>query len=67
MRLSDSGAAMRVLKIDEASYPAVVRRFGSSQLPACGLVRQGVALGRQQGLPEGDDIVGALLEVARVL
>lgn len=61
------GAAIRVLKIDEASHPAVVRSFGPSQLPACVLVRQGVELWRQQGLPEGDAIVGALLEVARVL
>ena len=61
------GAAIRVLKIDEASHPAVVRSFGPPQLPACVLVRQGVELWRQQGLPEDESSVMTLLEVARTL
>ena len=40
------GAAVRVLAIDEASHPAVVRSFGPPALPACVLVRQGVELWR---------------------
>lgn len=59
------GATIRVLKIDEASHPAVVRSFGLPALPACVLVRQGVELWRQQGLPEDDTIIAGLLEVAR--
>ena len=61
------GAAIRVLKIDEASHPAVVRSFGPPQLPACVLVRQGVELWRLQGLPEDESIVSTLLEVARTV
>lgn len=61
------GTAIRVLKIDEASHPAVVRSFGPPQLPACVLVRQGVELWRLQGLPEDESIVSALLEVARTI
>jgi hypothetical protein len=60
------GPAIRVLKIDEATHPAVVRSFGTPQLPACVLVRQGVELWRQQGLPEDDAMVATLLETARV-
>ena len=47
------GPDIRVLKVDEASHPAVVRSFGTPELPACVLVRQGVELWRQQGLPDG--------------
>lgn len=61
------GPGIRVLKIDEASHPAVVRSFGPPQLPACVLVRQGVELWRSQGLPEDEAIVETLLEVARTL
>lgn len=57
------GPAVRVLKIDEATHPAVVRSFGKPELPACVLVRQGVELWRQQGLPE-DGAVATLLAVA---
>ena len=60
------GAAIRVLRIDAASHPAVVRSFGPPQLPACVLVRQGVELWRSQGLPEDEAVVAALLEVARL-
>ena len=55
---------VRVLRIDEASHPAVVRSFGTPQLPACVLVRRGVELWRQQGLP-ADVAVATLLEVAQ--
>ena len=60
------GPAIRVLKIDEASHPAVVRSFGPPQLPACVLVRQGVELWRSQGLPDDEAMVEFLLEVARL-
>lgn len=48
------GPTVRVLKIDEASHPAVVHSFGTTTLPACVLVRQGVELWRHQGLPESE-------------
>jgi fructose-1,6-bisphosphatase/inositol monophosphatase family enzyme len=54
------GAAVRVLAIDEASHPAVVRSFGAPALPACVLVRQGVELWRQPGLPAADAVAGLL-------
>ncbi|GAA4356439.1 hypothetical protein GCM10023185_20220 [Hymenobacter saemangeumensis] len=55
------GASIRVLKIDEASHPAVVSSFQATELPAFVLVRRGVELWRQQGLPEGEAIVPLLL------
>lgn len=55
---------VRVLRVDEASHPAVVHSFGTPELPACVLVRQGVELWRQQGLPD-DESTAALLAVAR--
>ena len=55
--------AVRVLKIDEASYPAIVRSFAPAQLPTWVLMRRGVELGRQPGLPTADE-VGALLAPA---
>jgi hypothetical protein len=58
------GSAVRVLKIDEATHPAVVHSFGPPELPACVLVRQGVELWRQQGLPD-EAGVNILLEAAR--
>lgn len=59
------GPAIRVLRVDEASHPAVVRSFGTPTLPACVLVRQGVELWRQQGLP--DDVgTAALLKAANM-
>ncbi|MBD2767925.1 thioredoxin [Hymenobacter sp. BT664] len=58
------GSAVRVLKIDEATHPAVVQSFDSPELPACVLVRQGVELWRQQGLPDEAD-VNTLLEAAQ--
>ncbi|WP_185282454.1 thioredoxin [Hymenobacter sp. NBH84] len=54
--------AIRVLKIDEATHPAVVHSFHAQQLPACVLVRQGVELWRQQGLPDAENEVALLFE-----
>ncbi|WP_207218357.1 YbbN family protein [Hymenobacter persicinus] len=55
------GAAIQVLKIDQATHPAVVSSFHAPGLPACVLVRQGTELWRQQGLPEADELVPLLL------
>ena len=57
---SQLGEAVRVLVISEASHPAVVRSFRATELPSFVLMRQGVELWRQRGLPEGDAI-GVLL------
>ena len=54
------GATVRVLAIEEATHPAVVRSFGPPALPACVLVRQGVELWRQPGLPDADAVAGLL-------
>lgn len=54
------GTAVRVLAIEEATHPAVVRSFGPTALPACVLVRQGVELWRQPGLPNADAVAGLL-------
>jgi hypothetical protein len=54
------GPAVRVLAIDEASHPAVVRSFGTPKLPACVLMRQGVELWRQQGLPCPEELLATL-------
>jgi hypothetical protein len=54
------GTAVRVLAIDEASHPAVVRSFREPTLPACILVRQGVELRRQLGLPDASTVAGWL-------
>jgi len=55
------GSAVRVLKVDAATHPAVVRSFDLPTLPACVLMRQGVELWRQQGLPDDDAGIEALL------
>jgi hypothetical protein len=55
------GPAIRVLRVDEGSHPAVVRSFQPDELPALVLVQQGVELWRQPGLPEGDVTVALLL------
>ncbi|WP_162910608.1 thioredoxin [Hymenobacter oligotrophus] len=55
------GSAIRVLKIDEVSHPTVVRSFHAAELPSCVLVRRGVELWRQQGLPDGDGVADVLL------
>lgn len=55
------GSAIRVLTVDEGSYPVVVRSFAPVDLPAFVLVQGGVERWRQQGLPEGEAIVAQLL------
>ncbi|TGE16563.1 thioredoxin [Hymenobacter elongatus] len=55
------GAAIRVLTVDEASHPSVVHSFHTTDLPCFVLVRQGVELLRESGLPEGEAIVPLLL------
>jgi hypothetical protein len=55
------GAAIRVLRVDEASHPAVVHSFDGRGLPAFVLIRDGVELWRQQGLPEGERMAAKLL------
>lgn len=59
------GSAIRVLRIDEGSHPAVVRSFGTPVLPACVLLHHGVELWRQQGLPKDESFVINLLNAAR--
>jgi hypothetical protein len=61
------GAAIRVLRIDEASHPAVVLSFHLPALPACVLVRLGVELWRQQGLPSDESFVPTLLKLAQAI
>lgn len=55
------GAAVRVLKVDEATHPAVVHAFDDQGVPAFVLLRDGKELYRQQGPPEGEPIVALLL------
>ncbi|WP_092669041.1 hypothetical protein [Hymenobacter arizonensis] len=55
------GAAIRVLTVDEVSHPSVVHSFHTTELPCFVLMRQGVELLRQGGLPEGETIVPLLL------
>ncbi|MGY3086977.1 hypothetical protein ACVWYF_000003 [Hymenobacter sp. UYAg731] len=55
------GADIRVLTVDELSHPVVVRSFHATDLPCFVLMRQGVELWRQGGLPEGEGIVPLLL------
>ena len=58
------GAAIRVIRIDTASHPAVVRSFHGQALPAFVLLKHGIEVWRQQGLPEGESIVAELLSKA---
>ena len=46
------GDTVRILKIDEAAHPEVVQSFGITQTPAFVLVRQGIELWRQVGMPD---------------
>jgi hypothetical protein len=55
------GTAIRVLRIDEASHPAVVHSFDERGLPAFVLIREGAELWRQQGLPQGKQMAALLL------
>ena len=55
------GTAVRVLKVDEGSHPAVVHAFDGRGVPAFVLLRGGEELWRQQGLPEGAPMAALLL------
>jgi hypothetical protein len=55
------GPAIRVLRVDEATHPAVVRSFKGRGLPAWVLMRHGVELWRQSGLPTGATTVALIL------
>ncbi|WP_080236790.1 thioredoxin family protein [Spirosoma rigui] len=48
------GHSVRILKIDEAAHPEVVQSFGITQVPSFVLVRQGIELWRQVGMPDKD-------------
>ena len=56
------GAAVRVLKVDEATHPAVVHAFDGRGVPAFVLLRDGEEVYRQQGLPEGAPMAALLLD-----
>ncbi len=55
------GDAIRVMVVNEASHPAIVHSFHILDLPSFVLVRKGVELWQQRGLPEGESIVQQLL------
>jgi len=55
------GDAIRVLKVDKATHPGVVHAFDGKGVPAFVLLRDGVELYRQQGLPEGEPMAALLL------
>ena len=58
---AELGPAVRVLTVDEASHPSVVRSFHATDLPAFVLMRHGAELWRQQGLPDGETAAALLL------
>ncbi|WP_020604283.1 hypothetical protein [Spirosoma spitsbergense] len=43
--------SLRIIQLDEAIYPEVIRSFTVTHLPALVLVRQGVELWRYEGMP----------------
>ena len=53
---SQLGPAVRVLRIDEASYPAILSSFAPAQLPTSVLMHHGVELWRRPGLPAAAEI-----------
>ncbi len=55
------GPAIHVLKVDAGSHPEVVRAFDGQGVPAFVLLRDGMELWRQQGLPEGEPMAALLL------
>lgn len=55
------GSAIRILKVDEASHPGVVRAFDGHGVPAFVLLQDGAELWRQQGLPVGEPMAALLL------
>ncbi|NML63855.1 thioredoxin [Hymenobacter sp. RP-2-7] len=58
------GAAIQVLVVEEENDPVVVRSFRAASLPTFVLVRHGIELWRQAGLPEGEAIAEQLLRLA---
>ncbi|GAB2583646.1 thioredoxin domain-containing protein [Spirosoma areae] len=46
------GGLLRVLRIDEATHPDVVRSFAIIQTPAFVLVRRGIELWRHEGMAD---------------
>ncbi|MGI4742422.1 MAG: thioredoxin family protein [Janthinobacterium lividum] len=60
------GAAIQVLVVDEENDPDVVRSFRVTRLPSFLLLRQGIELWRQPGLPEGELIVEQLFDRLRL-
>lgn len=58
------GAAIQVLVVKEENDSAVVRSFRATSLPTFVLMRQGIELWRQAGLPEGEAIAKQLLRLA---
>ena len=55
------GAAIQVLRVDEATHPAVVHSFDVGGLPAFVLTWHGTELWRAQGLPEEEGMAALLL------
>lgn len=55
------GPLIQVLRIDEATYPAVVHSFDAGGLPAYVLTWHGTELWHAQGLPDGEGIADLLL------
>lgn len=51
------GSQVRVLRIDEATHPEVVQSFAITHMPAFVLVRQGVEIWRQEGIPDEATLV----------
>ena len=55
------GTAIKVLRLDEATYPAAVHSFDGRGLPAFVLMHHGVELWHQLGLPDGPGLAALLL------
>ncbi|MDB5243551.1 MAG: hypothetical protein JWP57_4176 [Spirosoma sp.] len=51
------GCLLRVLRINEANHPDVVKSFAITQTPAFVLVRRGIELWRQEGLSDQATLV----------
>lgn len=60
------GSRIQVLVVEEESDPDVVHSFRAAPLPAFLLVRQGIELWRQPGLPEGEQMAEQLLHRLRL-
>lgn len=61
------GAAIRVLCVDEAAHPDVVRSFDGQGLPAWVLMRHGVELWRQPGMPSNTATVALIMSKLALL